>query len=68
MLSSVVFQKTSLRSLGWNTGHSGFSEPGCHIMRVAGVFEDSTFDAFASFVVIWFSEGKSTAMLPSTSH
>ena len=30
MLSSVVFQKTSPRSLGWNTGHSGFPEPGCH--------------------------------------
>ena len=31
MLSSAVFQKTSPRSLGWNTGRSGFSEPGCHI-------------------------------------
>ena len=30
MLSSSVFQKTSPRSLGWNTGRSSFSEPGCH--------------------------------------
>ena len=34
MLSSVVFQKTSPRSLGWNTGRSGFSEPRCHILEV----------------------------------
>ena len=26
----VCCQKTSPRSLGWNTGRSGFSEPGCH--------------------------------------
>ena len=30
MLSSAVFQKTSPRSLGWNTERSDFSEPGCH--------------------------------------
>ena len=36
MLSSVKFQKTSPRSLDWNTGHSGFSEPGCHISREVG--------------------------------
>ena len=30
MSSSAVFQKTSSQSLGWNTGRSGFSEPGCH--------------------------------------
>ena len=30
MSSSVIFQKTSPRSLGWNTGRSGFFEPGCH--------------------------------------
>ena len=29
MLSSAVFQRTSPRSLGWNTGRAGFSEPGC---------------------------------------
>ena len=32
MLSSAVFQKTSPRSLDWNTGRSGFSEPGCHTL------------------------------------
>ena len=30
MLSSAVFQKTSPRSLGWNTGRSCFSELECH--------------------------------------
>ena len=34
MLSSAVFQKTSPRSLGWNTGRSGFSEPGCHRLGI----------------------------------
>ena len=29
MSSSDVFQKTSPRSLGWNTGRSSLSEPGC---------------------------------------
>ena len=32
MLSNVVFQKTSHRSLGWNTGRSGFSESGATSM------------------------------------
>ena len=34
MLSSAIFQKTSPRCLGWNTGRSGFSEPGCHTANV----------------------------------
>mgnify|MGYP005832101127 CR=1 FL=1 len=38
MLSSAVFQKTSPRSLGWNTGCSRFSEPGCHkeLVKIMG--------------------------------
>ena len=34
MSSSTIFQKTSPRSLGWNTGRSGFSEPGCHRLGI----------------------------------
>ena len=32
--------ETSPRSLGWNTGRSGFSEPGCHKLTVDALMAD----------------------------